>query len=284
MDMMSMLIFWDLLHRLYNLVMGIPDNLLANSGKVADTDYYEVDKVVYSKTKTLTIQNTTSSNPQIFVAQDPSDLVPGQYCFPVGIFSYDGGTTWNDMGTDYGGSSITANLPLPTVTVSPWVSSSGLLYFYVDVNSTVGGGSTFSLICSACLLLTDSPSSISALPQISSTSTKSTKASISPTGEQIQYRRIVGKNTFTTAGVGEALTSVAHGLGYVPDMCYWMNKGWDPSSGVSSNFYSMTGGSYDIKNNQGNSQPLMFMDATNIYYADTFGGGAQNYMYRLYQP
>lgn len=270
--------------------MGVPDNLQANSSKVAYTTYWPIDQVIYSNTYNLTINNTVSSSPQTFFYSLPTEIPNGSnWELPIGIFSTDGGTTWNDAGNVPSSSSLTNGLTLPAVTVGLYMDRfpgpNYTLNIQVTVSSTIGGGSTFPLIVSVAILAPSSPTSLSALPTLSSTTNKTAATTITPSGLPAAYRRIINSNLFTTA-IGTNITSVAHGLSYVPDAIVWLNdnlgNGYTGAylRGFEAFIDSKATGLPQI--NAGNGNPLFFMDSTNIYYAQW--GQTSSYINRLYKP
>ena len=144
-----------------------------------------IDRVVYAAQKTFTCTNSIGTQTFTILA---SETNINQFGRPLGIFSTDGGSTWNDMGdVSNTGSSLLNHATLPSLTVSATCASSGAVSIVVTVNSTIGGGGTISLVVGLCLLAVDSPSPLPAVPTLSG---KTAYASRAKQGGLSQYREI----------------------------------------------------------------------------------------------
>lgn len=253
-------------------------NLQTNGAKVAFTDYWEIDRVVFSHTDTFTVTNTVSTTGQTFSINMVG--LNTQLGRPVGIFSTDGGVTWNDMLGTASNSTLSTYVVFPSVMVSPSVKSTNTITYSVLVNAKIGTGTTFSLICSIAVLAVDSPGIMTAIPSIASATNKTSQSTVDSSGNPIRYRQIAFKNIYSTP-IGTTLYTVVHGLGYVPDAMVWASYGTaDYLPTFEGEVDGLAVGFSGI--NAGNGSHLMFMDATNIYYvASNYG---DEYLIRLYEP
>src|SRR5947209_7168482 len=128
-----------------------------------------IDRVIYAAQKSYTPNNSVGTQTFTIAA---SETNINQFGRPLGIFSTDGGATWNDMGdVSDTGSSLLSHASPPALTVSARVGSgnvsNGEVSIVVSVNSTIGGGGTFPLLIGICLLVVDNPLPLPAVPTLS---------------------------------------------------------------------------------------------------------------------
>lgn len=269
--MMSTLIFWVLRH-LGLSDMGAADNLITNSNKVAYTNYWPTDKVLYSTATSITVNNSVSIGHQVFTFPSP---IGSQRALPIGIFSTDGGVTWNDVGGDDPSASFLNGIVAQAVSVTIEIQPDGTTTVLVKVNSAIGGGSTFLLNLSFVLLGISGVSAQMPVPTISSGTTKTATTNITPSSKlPVAYRQIVNQATLPASAPAGAnvLNTSPHNLSYVPDLIFWRTDNGTPTQ-------TFTFGTIYTRQT---STTGMYMDATNIYWWAALG--ITNYDYRIYRP
>lgn len=250
--------------------MGVPENLNTNEDKVAYSSLDEIDRVIFAKTYKLDVTNSVGT--YNFDQDIDLDLSFGR---PIGIYSLDNGATWNDIGGLPSTGSLVRGVTLPAVQIVPYqMAAQNKLRLEVKVNSTVGGGTTFPVLVSICLLATDNPGVLSKAPQLGNQ--KTAMASMTPEKLSSKYRKIRFRTTLNTP-VGTGVNTVPHGLGYVPDLFVWVNDNFNTP--VSANY--IAGFMLDARFiSTGNR--CVVMDATNIYI---FNNNIQtDHLVRGYKP
>jgi len=256
--------------------MSAADNLLTNSNKVADTTYWPSDKVIFSNTGTFSATNTVGVT-SVFTIPSPTN---GQESYPVGIYSVNGGTTWNDFTGDLGPWGSSLGIPTTIVPVMAWAESgmSNTTTYRVKCSVLQGGGGTFPIIISVALLALKIPSPLTYIPTIASGETKTSSTTITPTGGQVRYRRII--DTLATAAGSGTIIQVAHNSGYIPDVAWWTTDGSDVRK-ISSTTVKFVHGSTTIDT----LGVFGFaMDSTNFYMSSYPGLPNSLYFYRTYKP
>lgn len=243
-------IFLGLLRRAFNK-MTVLDNLKSNINKVSYTTALPIDRVIYATPLIDSVTNSigTYSN---FTALE-SGL--NQYALPLGIYTYNGGSTYVDFRGTQVSTSLSNNPTLPSVIITPHVTSTGRINFDAKVTATVGGGSTIPLTMYIVLLATDTPGTVSAAP----TSNAVLYSSNTPSNPNRKSRTIAFSNTQAIASGVSPLYSYAHGMGKVPNVQFWDTSG--DYKILGTNFIDQrfdVGGTFTAK-----------MDSTNVY----LGGG-----------
>lgn len=241
------------------------ENLITNQGNVTNSSTFTIDNVIFSDKRTLTVNNTISTTAQQFTITTGIN----QYGRPLGIYSTDSETTWNDMGGPSNPqSSLLAHATKPSLEVTPLVSSTGVITINVLVNSTIGSGSTFSLVVATCLLAVDSPGSLPSLPTLAG---KTARGTVTNTAGTVRYRQIQAKGIYTMPStVGSPYyETVAHNLGYVPTVNCWNNDTLESSQDyLQATLYTAGGNG-------------VLVDSTNLYFLEYYGSA--EYLYRCYQ-
>lgn len=218
--------------------MGAIDNLKSNSDKVAYTSYFNTDKIIVANSETT----SSDTYPNI-----PNDLMP------IGVYSLDGGTTWQDCG----------QYSLPGgLTIEPSAA--------VDVLfRTSAGNGVFILNSSHQIKYVGLGLSTVDYP-VSYIETG--KSSINT---QNNYMKIALEGSFTkSAGAGLTTQTIAHNLGYVPIANVWIKD---------SNFSSPAAIRRPISSygNSGTISEGVRLDSTNIYISTNNATDTTVY-YRIY--
>lgn len=180
---------------------------------------YGLDNIIGIKTGSFTVTAPTAFS--FKTATDPFDTGFGTTCLFQGIFSTDGGTTWNDFG------SYTPDLTTPgspvfqTVTCRGYVTSGGVftavgINWYDNVHLT----GTSKTIQYKVVFLAKKNQGI--ITPIATNETLYYKSSLN-------YQKIYLQDTFAVSTVSS--TPVAHNLGYVPKVRAWFT----PTNATSGN-------------------------------------------------
>jgi hypothetical protein len=254
------------------------NNLNANSSKVANTSGFTTDKVIYSESRTINVTNSLGAYGFTFTTPPLNQIT-----LPVGVYSTDGGNTWADFST-------LTTLPVswgtytpPGVFVFGESNSNNSVTYTVQVNSTVGGGSTFPLMVSLALLAIDNPSPIANIPVISPSVNKAAFSTIDPTTKlPIDYRQIVLSNSIATTAGAPGAQTIAHGLNYIPDIMFWTSSGG--VTGLGNNNFSTPNFTFSL-NSAGTltiDSEGIACDGTNLYIGGFPATGFT--IYRGYKP
>lgn len=244
-----------------------------------DLSYYSgsiIDQVLFSQVINTSVVNSVASSTLNY-----GSTTIGQFAWPIGIYSYDGGLTYNDFvpTTLPGGSLLThaTSTTAPAVFVTPKVDASGNLTFAINVKSTVGAGGTIPLILKIALLATATPSSTFGPPIQSSNDNPQAYGSIHRS-QPLQNRQI---NTDATsplsAGVLNIFT-IAHGLGVIPNPQVWHYDTF--TNTIKGNFWRNTW--KPIGANNGDVTGIA-MDSTNLYISPEAALTNSYQQYRLYK-
>lgn len=176
------------------------------------------DQVIYSVT-TTDATLTTGSHSAFYEIPTPI----GQYAYPIGMFSYDGGVTWNDFGFTLPIATTYASVQ-PGVQIQPSVDASGNIFFN-GVNNTAG---TVTLILRVALLASYAPGPVPVPATLTQNTSYTNDARPLPSPTFLNfflppyssYRRIASD---TVSGTGDH--TVAHGQSAVPNFMFWVNVG-----------------------------------------------------------
>lgn len=169
-----------------------------------------------------------------------TEQFPGvnSYAFPIGIFSNDGGTTWNDCANYTLGTGFTIQ---PSTSVDITVDSSGILHA-----SNKSGSS--SLTYKLALLALETQGTVTP-PLFTGNLLYSNKFS---------YMKIAKEGNYSQTTTSHVTTTIAHNLGYVPFFQVF----------ILDTFYSVDARLRRITANFGNAGSIFEgarADATNIY-------------------
>lgn len=119
--------------------MGVPDNLVTNYAKVAYTNYFKVDNIIGVRTGGISITAPTALQ-GLLVVRSSVPLSWNDSCYYQGIFSTDGGTTWNELGVMQPNLTTPGQPVLDTVMLQAYVTPSSLnlvmTNYYDSVHST----------------------------------------------------------------------------------------------------------------------------------------------------
>lgn len=237
--------------------MTAADNLKSNASKVSYTDYWPIDQVIFADTLTFSVPagsvGTSYAPPNVATGL-------GQFGRPMGIYTEDGGSTYNDIGNHWAGGHAGAGIVVPiqpnNVELRLFVDGSGNVNFTFFRNVTTSSPTVVT--CSFVLLAVDNPSPISSETQTGGAETNY--------NDQNLYRKIVDAGNYSTSG----LSTVPHNLGYVPNIEYWISSGGD----------DFKEGMYYDPNNP-NDTTGMFFDNENLYLGYGPNGGLE-VLYRVY--
>ncbi len=215
---------------------------------------YQPDRVIYATTLNMSVSNTVGSQNNFYSI--PTDI----YGYPLGIFSYDGGNTWNDLSVAIG---YINNNSTPIITVQPLVTGSEI-QFSAYVNATFGNSETIPLIINIAIL---APYNITTIdfnaivtPKIISYQSTSGDRSLYSV-----YRNIVLDNQITAG----TIENIPHNLGIVPDIFVSVDD-----NGFTS-FANEWSSDHDTSNSNG-----VALDSENLYFAS---GSGKTFYYRVYE-
>lgn len=184
--------------------MSASDNLLANYSKVEYTSYYQSDMIIGIHSGSFTVaapsvgSNTTNT--------DTFTTGFGTSCYFQGIFSTDGGTTWNDFGV-YIPNLTTAGQPVfQTVTCRGYITSSGVftavgINWYDLVHSS---GTSKTIQYKVAFFAKQNQGSISPLSYVQKAQFDS----------RLNVQKIYLRGTFAASTTSN--TTITHSLGYIP--------------------------------------------------------------------
>jgi hypothetical protein len=142
---------------------------------------------------------------------DTFDTGFGDTCLFQGIFSVDGGSTWNDLGVYIPDLSTPAQPVLQTVTCQAYIKDDGTLYavssnWYDNVHST---SSAYTVDYKIVLLAKDSQGSIMPL----------STSQILAYQSAYNFQKVDVKGSFAVST--SATTTITHDLGYIPNVRCW---------------------------------------------------------------
>lgn len=250
--------------------MSALDNLQTNHDKVVYSSTDAIDQVIFAGTFPYGVTNTVGS----YTFTESTNT--SQLALPVGIYSTDGGTTWNDLGAGIPTGSLNKGITKPPLFVQPNSLPDGSIQFNVTVNSTIGSGSTFALLISIAMLATDTPSTMPGIPELGGHKVAYSSLD-TDTGAPTRYRQITIRGSQPVTS-GSTLVSVPYSLGYVPDLFVWFNTG--PGTAISI-LPPLT----FLSSSTGTLVPFSedyVLDSSNIYFAPI--GLSASYIYRGYKP
>lgn len=246
-------------------------NIDTNSTLIASTTYFPTDKVIFSTTVNTSISNTSNASITQTLPTTANQAGP-----IIGIYSYDGGATYNEVGlySVYNRAGSGTNV-LPNVTITLSSNVDGSVTINGATRSTYGGGSTIPLIISLCILAPNNASLMPAIPTLGNTN-KLAGGTTNPNGTPIANRRII--KTDNPEYGDQLYHSLPHGLSVPPDLFLWFTS----SSG------NITQPSLDTINTPGGTMQSsgqdMFTDATNLWISSQSISSGIDIGYRAYKP
>lgn len=236
---------------------------LTNPSGVLFSSNFDMDTVIYASSNTYNLSGSTSYTETI-------NSGINQYGRPVGVYSSDGGTTWNDMFSTTSGWTVDNNITIkPTLIVSPQVDSSGNIVYYINAPNT----GSFTLQTKIVLLAVDSPG-VLPTPVVQSSNHFAYTSSFGG-----NYRKIVQKGIVTGTNDG-AIHTVPTNLGKIPIVNSWSYG--DNGTGYVDKIQSCSVDSRWTTNSTGNGYVIAY-DDNNIYVQFVASTEYYEYLYRIYQ-
>lgn len=215
------------------------------------------DLVLYADTVTFTVGAGLAGTQDIFPSSIPG--LTNQYCRPLGIYTWDGGATYSDLGDSLPIGPLGSSLPnavMPLFRCLMQVDGAGNINFVITKSLTTSG--SYDITISYVVLAVDTPGIL--LPAFKYKGKKVLYTS------RASYRKIATRinDVISTS----SLTTTAHVVGGVPLIQFWYNDGAYNSVGAPWN---------DPINNPGSIKSL-YVDAANIYAM----GDGTNLLVRAY--
>ena len=234
--------FWSAILKL----MGI------NTAGVQFSSSLNYDQVIYATTRTLSLTENA-------VATQINSGI-NQQGLPLGIFSIDNGTTWNDMGAP-----LTYGTGVTGIFLSVNCTSNGTINLRLVTQS---GSSTYTVLIKLVLLASDTPSE---LPNSVVSTTNPTAYQF---GTDANYRYIIDTNTQSLTNATEY--TYAHNQDAIPIIQNWT---------IQSGAYYLYGLYVDARW----TNPTFLMDdyviayeTNNVYFGQHLGITISTY-WRVYQ-
>jgi hypothetical protein len=246
----------------------------------SDLSYYSganLDQVIYSTIISTTVPNSVGV----------TNYVIGTplfgYNWPVGIYSYDGGTTYNDFvpTTLPGGSLLTnaTSTTAPKVYITPPVDSSGNCTLRIDVKATVGGGSTIPIDARVALLAISDPTGLTVgVPTTQSSVGNKLAYTSSHEGLGVQYRQILLDSNSPLSTSTLNIYTVPHSVGAIPNPQVWFFDG--TKNTIMSNYWDVR---YKPLNANNGGVAGVAMDASNFYFSPLTALASSETHYRIYK-
>ncbi len=197
-------------------------------------------------------------------ASDPFVTGFGDTCLFQGIFSVDGGVSWNDFGSYKPNLSTPAQPVLQTVTCKGWVTPTGTFTayasnFYDFVHSV---GTAYTIDYKVAFLAKDTQGAITPLPT----------NEILHYSSSFNYQKIYLSSSF--ANNIAMPTPIAHNLGYIPKV-----RAWGTSTLGGAPFPTGSMLSYDWF---GGSNFNIAVNTSDAVFDAITGYGTVNIFYRIY--
>ena len=232
------------------LVIGTPEN--------------NYDKVLFSTTTSGSISNTPG-----FYELTPLDNPTNQIAYPIGIYSWDGGVTWDDIGQLPFGTpgDVAIYLYGKPVIIWPTVEENQIIINCAVGSVVPGYGANLGIQLKLALVAGPSPTPIDQFTLDQTVAYSSNILSSNYT----TYRRI-DTDAVLPGNSSQSLNSILHGLDEVPNFLY--AEVTDTAAAPPQAFYSFAPG--------GNTSWGLYMDTEYIYYRVTSGSGA-DVAYRTYK-
>jgi len=222
---------------------------------------YRIDQIIGIHTGSFAIAAPTAiSTPK--TASDTFLTGFNDTCLIQGIFSVDGGVSWNDFGSYKPNLSTPAQPVLQTVTCQGWVTPTGTFEayaqnFYDNVHST---GTAYTVSYKVVFLAKDDQGAITPIPT----------AELLNYVSSYNFQKIFLSGRFTNAGTPIV---IAHNLGYVPKVRAW---------GTSTSVTPYPTGSMLSYDWFGGSNFNIEVDTNNVTFDSITGYGTVNIDYRIY--
>lgn len=252
--MMFLQTFWALLRRL--LRRNMTDYTKANIA----VPLVQTDKVIVAKSLSYIVTNAIGITSFAFNTGDNLFQTDTYGLVPFGIFSYDGGSSYNSFTSTQ--STPTTGSPLPVRVSVDHTANNGDIRFKVNVTSTVGGGATIPIDIYVGLI-----EGINNVTRIYQNTTQYAQKTAYDSRNPVPRIAFSG-SVFSNTGVN----TIPHGLNTIPDVrlyIYDTNQGGTPAGSTETPFYSLTG-NWALK-----------IDSTNIYIS-TISSSGYIYNYEVY--
>ena len=252
--MMFLQTFWALLHRL--LRRNMADYTKANIA----IPFTQTDKVIFAKPINKDVTNAIGITSFSFNTGDTLFQTDTYGLVPFGIFSYDGGTSYNSFTSTQ--STPTTGSPLPVRVSVDHTANNGDIRFKVNVTTTVGGGTTIPISIYVGLI-----EGINNNVSIFDGSTQYIQKTAYDSRTPVPRIALSG-SVLSNTGVN----TIAHGFSTIPDVrlyIYDTSSGGSPTGSTETPSYSITG-NWALK-----------IDATNIYIL-TVASTGYTYNYEVY--
>lgn len=180
---------------------------------------YKNDKIIGVLTGSISVAGASSPTLSV-TATDTRDTGFGDWCLFSGIFSIDGGATWNDMGAQTPDLSVPGVPVFDTFDCTAACSSTGVFTItcinYVNLNT--GTTSAKTALYKVVLLAKKGQGSITPLPVTA-------LPLYHYSGFNYQKIHIDDAGSFTATAGNTGQLVVPHNLGYVPNVRAWINIG-----------------------------------------------------------
>lgn len=169
---------------------------------------YEVDNIIGTNYGSFSIAPASNASTSFTTGF-------GSTCLFVGVYSVDGGTTWNDFGEYVYYPTNSYNPSSAQITCQGWIAPTGIFTAYgTNYNSSSGSGSTYTIDYRVVFFAEQNQGSITPI----------TDNQILRYNSGFNYLKISQQGSFTE----ESPYSITHNLGYVPVVRAWISSS-DPS-------------------------------------------------------
>lgn len=222
---------------------------LTNVQNIAFSTAFDIDRVIAVQTFTLTENDVAASYSDSVTFTDLATDLSGQYCPFIGVFSYDGGTTWNDLVQFTHLTGFTID---PVLTVYGYTKDN-VVRLELRQTALINGGNPYTLTIKIALL---APTTLTTL---SSPSLDTTALNFN---SSYNYQKIAIQDSYT-APAGTNRQTIAHNLGYKP-LFFVVYKD------------TLTDGLFTLNADYGLSGSILNgveVDSTNIYVNTSLAGG-----------
>lgn len=216
------------------------------------------DRILYANTISTTINNSSGTQTDFYTLT--TNL--GIQTYPLGIFSYDGGNTWNDFGPAV---SYIRSVSTPIVSIQARVDSSSTVYFDAGLSGVVGNqGATLSVLLKIALLAPFNNGVVDKSNLYSPKVVAFLSNDPQNPNNYSTYRRIALDNQ------SSATQTISHGQNQIPNIGFWQSSLGDIV--VGANHWASDA---DPSNTNG-----IKMDANNLYVQPNFN---ETFYYRVYK-
>lgn len=161
---------------------------------------YNLDKVITTDTKTLSIADTVATKFATFSTTNINTMYD-----IILIYSYDNGVSWSDATNAVVPSTFTGR---PEIQVSAYIATgTGIVNLTVYQRATINGGVNWNLLIKIAYIARFTTSSI---PSSFVTTDKPLY------DNALNYMKIAKEGSYSVSSSSASSTTVSHGLGYIP--------------------------------------------------------------------